>query len=89
MKSIIADIKKRIKTHENVKKSALADIAVWKRAQYIILASIVSKELAQSKHLAGDRKFELGTTLSYITLKRFFENNFNESANALITSSPK
>lgn len=80
MKSIIADIKTRIKTHESVKKSALADIAVWKRAQYIILASIISKELAQSKHLAGDRKFELGTTLSYITLKRFFENNFNESA---------
>lgn len=80
MKTIIAEIKKQIKNHESVINSTLVSISTWKRAQYIVLASIVSKELSQSKYLAGDRKFELGTTLSYITLQRFFEGNYKESA---------
>ena len=79
MKTIITEIKNQIKNHEHVKNSALANNSNWKRAQYIILSSIVSKELSQSKHLEGTRKFELGTTLSYITLQRFFEDNYNES----------
>lgn len=80
MKAIIAEIKSEIKNHKSIRNSALNDVSPWKRAQYMLLASIISKELSHSKHLEGERKFELGTTLSYITLQRFFEDNYSSSA---------
>ena len=80
MKTIISEIKNQIKNHESIKNSPLEEINNWKRAHYITLAEIISKKLSQSKHLEGNRIFELGNTLSYITLQRFFENSFSESA---------
>jgi hypothetical protein len=80
MKTIIEEIKKEIKNHQNVKNSVLKDIAPWKRTHYILLAEIVSQELSHSKFLEGERKFELGNTISYITLQRFFENAYKASA---------
>lgn len=80
MKAIIIQIKAEIKNHTSVKNSALNDISIWKRTHYIQLASIVSKELSQSKHLQGERIYELGNTISYITLQRFFEDNYSNSA---------
>lgn len=80
MKAIIEQIKEDIKNNEHIKNSALNNISPWKRTHYIQLASLISKELSQSKHLQGERKFELGNTISYITLQRFFENSHSNSA---------
>jgi hypothetical protein len=44
------------------------------------LAKIVSQKLSHSKFLQGARKFELGNTISYITLQRFFDNSYKASA---------
>ena len=44
------------------------------------MAEIVSQELSHSKFLQGERKFELGNTISYITLQRFFDNSYKTSA---------
>ena len=80
MKTIIEEIKKEIKNHKNVKNSVLKDVISWKRTHYILLAEIVSQELSHSKFLQGERKFELGNTISYITLQRFFDNTYKASA---------
>ena len=80
MKTIIEGIKKEIKNHQNVKNSVLEDVVSWKRTHYILLAEIVSQELSHSKFLQGERKFELGNTISYITLQRFFDNSYKTSA---------
>ncbi len=45
------------------------------------IGQIVSQELSHSKFLQGERKFELGNTISYIlTLQRFFDNSYKASA---------
>ena len=80
MKTIFEEIKKEIKNHQNVKNSVLNDVVSWKRTHYILLAEIVSQELSHSKFLQGARKFELGNTISYITLQRFFDNSYKASA---------
>lgn len=80
MKAIIEEIKSQIKNHKSVQSSILNDIAHWKRAHYIFLAEIVSKELSQSIYLQGERKYELGNTISFITLQRFFENDYQSLA---------
>lgn len=80
MRIIIAEIKKKIKQHESLQTSAFPENSVWKRAQYIILAEIITQKLSQSPHLEGNRKYELGTTISYITLQRLFEDKYNDSA---------
>lgn len=79
MKNIIDEIRKEIKLHPLVKNSVLKEVSTWKRTHYILLAEIVSHELSHSKYLQGDRKFELGNTISYITLQRFFENPYKNS----------
>ena len=80
MKLIIKEIKSQIKSHKLIRQSALNENSKWRRAQYILLSEIFSKELSQSKYLTGDRIFELGNTISYITLQRFFEDSYKVSA---------
>lgn len=80
MKAIFEEIKIAIKESEPVKNSALNTITHWKRAQFIQLSTIISDELSNSPLLKGKRIYELGTSISYITLKRFYEDNYRESA---------
>ncbi|WP_244926047.1 hypothetical protein [Epilithonimonas arachidiradicis] len=55
----------------------MADTDPWKRSHYIILAEIIKEELAHREELQNDRKFELGTSISHITLQRFFESDYD------------
>lgn len=80
MKNLIEGIKKDIKKHKSIVNSPLNRFHEWKRAQYILLSEIISQEISQSKYLQGNRKFELGNSISYITLQRIFENCYNNSA---------
>lgn len=80
MKNIIDELKKDIKKHQNIVNSLLQETSHWKRTHYTQLSEIVSHEISNSKYLQGERKFELGNTISYITLQRIFENNYRNSA---------
>lgn len=80
MKAIFEEIKIAIKESDPVKNSALNTITHWKRAQFIQLATIISNELSHSPLLKGKRIYELGTSISYITLKRFYDDTYRESA---------
>lgn len=48
----------------------------WKRSQFVILSDIISEHLSKSNLLTETRKLNLGTTISPITLQRFFENEY-------------
>lgn len=80
MKAIFEEIKNAIRESEPIRKCALNSIAHWKRNQFIQLATIISEELSKSPLLKGKRIYELGTSISYITLKRFYEDSYRESA---------
>lgn len=80
MKTIFEGIKTAIREHEKVKKSALYNINHWKRAHYIQLSTMISEEISRSHLLKGNRIYELGTSISFMTLKRFFENSYRDSA---------
>lgn len=80
MKTLIDEIKRDILQHPRVLNSALQKVDVWKRSHYTLLSQIINEEITQSEFLEGDRKFELGNSLSYITLQRIFENHFRETA---------
>lgn len=80
MKTLIDEIKLEIKSHNSISNSALKKFSDWKRIHYIQLSEIISKEISQSKYLQGDRKFELGNSISYITLQRLFEDSYNNTA---------
>ena len=77
MKSIYNLIKEKIRQHPKIQLSILADSNPWKRSHYIILAEIIKEELAQREELKAERKFELGTSISHITLQRFFESDYD------------
>ncbi|UUC46020.1 hypothetical protein [Flavobacterium cerinum] len=81
MKLIIEQLKKGIQTHPSVLNSTLSSVKTWKRAQYIILSEIMSHVLARSEFLQGNRKNELGTTISSTTLHRIFTNDYTAKEN--------
>lgn len=76
MKDIYNDIKKDIKTHPEVQESILGKVDTWKRSQFVILSEIISEHLYGSSLLDDSRRKTLGTTLSAITLQRFFDNDY-------------
>lgn len=77
MKSIYNLIKEEVREHSIVKNSILADSNPWKRSHYVILAEVIKEELAQKEELQNEKKFELGTSISHITLQRFFESDYD------------
>ncbi len=77
MKSIYNLLKEEMRQHPAVRKSILANSQPWKRSHYIILSEIIRETLSGKEELRSDRKFELGTTISHITLQRFFENDYD------------
>ena len=78
MKSIYNLIKEEIVNHPKVLNSVLGSISVWKRSNFIILAEIITEELQNADELQGDKKIELGASISHITLQRFFESDYDE-----------
>lgn len=78
MKTIYNSIKNEVVKHSKVKDSVLGKVDEWKRSHYIILSEIIKEELASSEELKDDKKFELGNTISHITLQRFFENDYQD-----------
>ncbi|MEO4004148.1 hypothetical protein [Flavobacterium sp. CAU 1735] len=82
MKLIIEQLKKGIQTHPSVLNSTLSSVKSWKRAQYIILSEIIADTLSRSEYLQGNRKNELGTTISSTTLHRIFTNDYETKENS-------
>ena len=76
MENIYNRIKEDIKNHPDLKSSLLGMVSDWKRSQFVILADIISDNLAQSLGSTDARRLSLGTTISPITLQRFFENDY-------------
>ncbi|MPS73343.1 MAG: hypothetical protein E2590_09375 [Chryseobacterium sp.] len=77
MKSIYNLIKEEIREHSVVKNSILGNIDPWKRSHYVILSEIIKEDLSKRIELQNERKFELGTSISHITLQRFFESDYD------------
>ena len=78
MKTIYNSIKEKVAKHPKIKDSVLGTVGEWKRSHYIILSEIIKEELASSEELKNDKIFELGNTISHITLQRFFENDYQD-----------
>lgn len=78
LKSIYNSIKESIKLHPQVSSSVLGNVDHWKRSHYVILSEIIKNVLAVADELQGHRKFELGNTISHITLQRFFESDYQD-----------
>lgn len=78
MKTIYNSIKEEVVKHSKVKDSVLGKVYEWKRSHYIILSEIIKDELALSPILKDEKIFELGNTISHITLQRFFENDYQD-----------
>ena len=77
MKSIYNLIKEELKTNPIIRNSILGNSNPWKRSHYIILSEIIKDELSKREELRNERKFELGTSISHITLQRFFESDYD------------
>jgi hypothetical protein len=77
LKSIYNLIKEDIRQHSKVKDSILGGSDPWKRSHYVILSEIIKEDLSKREELRNERKFELGTSISHITLQRFFESDYD------------
>ena len=75
MKTIYNSIRDEVVKHSKVKNSVLGRVTEWKRSHYIILSEIIKDELSESEELQAGKKFEIGNTISHVTLQRFFEND--------------
>lgn len=78
MKTIYNSIKEDILKHSKVSNSVLGNSFEWKRSHFVILSEIIKNELATSPVLKDGKKFEVGNTISHVTLQRFFENEYHE-----------
>lgn len=77
MKSIYNLLKEEIRQQPIIQNSILGNSNPWKRSHYIILSEIIKEDLAGRVELQNERKFELGTSISHITLQRFFESDYH------------
>ncbi len=78
MKTIYNSIKDDVVRHQKIQDSVLGKVTEWKRSHYMILSEIIRDELAVSEALKDGKRFELGNTISHITLQRFFSNNYQD-----------
>ncbi|RKS97356.1 hypothetical protein [Chryseobacterium defluvii] len=78
MKTIYNAIREEVVRHPKVKNSVLGNVNEWKRSHYIILSEIIKEELSEAEELKGGKKFEIGNTISHVTLQRFFENDYQD-----------
>jgi hypothetical protein len=78
LKTIYNAIREEVIRHPKVKNSVLGNVGEWKRSHYIILSEIIKEELSEAEELKGGKKFEIGNTISHVTLQRFFENDYQD-----------
>lgn len=78
MKTIYNSIREEVEKHSKVRNSVLGNVSEWKRSHYIILSEIIKDELSDAEELKGGKKFEIGNTISHVTLQRFFENDYQD-----------
>lgn len=78
MKTIYNSIREEVVKHSKVNNSVLGNVDEWKRSHYIILSEIIKDELSESEEMKGGKKFEIGNTISHVTLQRFFENDYQD-----------
>ncbi|MCT2406974.1 hypothetical protein NZD88_05325 [Chryseobacterium antibioticum] len=78
MKTIYNSIREEVEKHLKVRNSVLGNVSEWKRSHYIILSEIIKDELSDAEELKGGKKFEIGNTISHVTLQRFFENDYQD-----------
>lgn len=65
-----------------MRNSVLGNVSEWKRSHYIILSEIIKDELSEAEELKGGKKFEIGNTISHVTLQRFFENDYQDKTHS-------
>ncbi|MCJ7934978.1 MAG: hypothetical protein MUW56_15480 [Chryseobacterium sp.] len=82
MKTIYNSIREEVVKHSKVRNSVLGNVNEWKRSHYIILSEIIKEELSEAEELKGGRKFEIGNTISHVTLQRFFENDYQDKTHS-------
>lgn len=82
MKTIYNSIREEIMRHPKVENSVLGNVSEWKRSHYIILSEIIKEELSEAEELKGGKKFEIGNTISHVTLQRFFENDYQDKTHS-------
>lgn len=80
IRKVFEDLKEDIRKETAKHSVLLFFVKKWKRSHYKILSDIMNESLAKSVVLQGDRKYEIGSTISSSTLRRFFENDFNDNA---------
>lgn len=78
-KMIFSKLKEDVKAKVRLKNPVFPDDVSWKQSHYVLMSEIINDELQNSELLQGQRGFELGKTISSITLKRFFEGKYNSS----------
>jgi hypothetical protein len=81
MKLIIDQLKECIRSHPAVLNSSIRNTQNWKRTQCIVLSQIISDGLSKSEFLKGNKKNELGTSISGMTLQRIFNDSYTEKEN--------
>ncbi|WP_312993992.1 hypothetical protein [Chryseobacterium flavum] len=82
MKTIYNSIREEVAQHSKVRNSVLGNVNEWKRSHYIILSEIIKEELSEAEELKGGKKFEIGNTISHVTLQRFFENDYHDKTHS-------
>lgn len=82
MEPIIEKLKKGVQSHPIIQNSTLSGAKEWKRAHYIILSEIISDCLEKSEFMQGQKRNELGCSISSITLQRIFTNHPSETKNS-------
>ncbi|MDR6920924.1 MULTISPECIES: hypothetical protein [Chryseobacterium] len=82
MKTIYNSIREEVVKHSKVRDSVLGNVSEWKRSHYIILSEIIKDELSEAEELKGGKKFEIGNTISHVTLQRFFENDYQDKTHS-------
>lgn len=70
-------LKEEIRQQPIIQNSILGNSNPWKRSHYVILSEIIKEDLSKREELQNERKFELGTSISHITLQRFFESDYH------------
>ena len=80
MNTIFQKLKEDLKQHPSISGTYLGLVEEWNNSHYQSLSEIINNELSKSEILKNDKAFELGKTISSITLKRFYEDKFSESA---------
>ncbi len=81
MKLIIDQLKECIRSHPDVLNSAIGNTQNWKRTQCIVLSQIISDTLAKSDVLKDAKSNRNGTSISAMTLQRFFNDTYTDKVN--------